>query len=1208
MAACSIPLSPPSPLVLDQTTSHQNTQWTQFKAKLNLYFTATNITDVNQRKALLIYTGGDELKLIYETLDPDNKKTYTEAITALDEYFQEKINYTYERYNFRNTEQLPSESARNFITRLRTNVSKCDFHKYSNDEAIIDTFIEKTSDSKLRRKLLRESKLTVTKLLETAADVEAAELHAVALEKQNNQDEYINKLNPQSKARKEYKPNKILNNSVPNIQSKPQNSNVRCYGCGRNGHLHGSEECPASGQECNFCGMKNHFQSVCLKKKNQNSQGNKPTINRSRNSKYVPPHKRDFSNVIRNQSDSDEEYLFSLNPVADISIKLDNVSVKFLRDSGASINIIDNGTYESLSKSTNIQLYPTKTKIFCYNSDTPLKLRGVFYTNASYGSNHQLARIFVADNKNAGCILGRETAIDLGVLNLKEVVNSVTNNDSEINNIITEYKDVFQGLGKMKNIKISFDINENIPPVSQHLRKIPYHMRKKVETKIKELMDLDIIEPVVGTTPWISPVIAVPKGNEIRLVVDMRQANQAVRHSHYPIPTLQELLMQFNGCKVFSKIDLLKGYHQLELDEKSRYITAFITHEGVFQYKRLVQGVNDAFTIYQYQISQIFKQENLIQNICDDILIGGRNKEEHDRNLRACLEILRENNLTVNPNKCVFGEKEVTFYGHTISESGIRPTSSIIAAIQNFTEPANKKEVRSFLGLVNYLGIFINNLATMTAPLRNLIREDTKWKWENKEKATFEKLKDIVTSDLCIAHFDASLETVLITDAGKLGLGAILAQKQLNGTMKPVSYASRSLTKQEMRYSQTEREALGVIWACEHYHLYLFGKEFTILSDHEPLKILYSAKGKPSPRILRWGLRLQSYDFKIEYIKGSSNPADILSIKPIQTCKQIENEIEKYINSIIAYSTPKAVSVSDIIEHSNRDETIQKVIQCINSNDWGDHKQLTDYYKIRSELSYKSGILMKGEQIVIPSKLQNPILKASHEYHLGIVRTKSLLRQKVWWPKINQQIEDMVSNCTACISHTNIQKTPMGHNSSPIEKPWNKVHVDYCGPFPDGTYYILGIIDSSSRWPELIITKDTSSTNTIKLLKRCFSNHGYPATIVTDNGPNLVSADVKEFCNLYKIHHKKATPYWPQANSEIESFYRVVSKYVKTLTAEGRKWKEEIGDFLLTYRNTPHSTTGVSPSMLLMNRPLRDKIPHIKSSANDQLFQEVKER
>ena len=185
-------------------------------------------------------------------------------------------------------------------------------------------------------------------------------------------------------------------------------------------------------------------------------------------------------------------------------------------------------------------------------------------------------------------------------------------------------------------------------------------------------------------------------------------------------------------------------------------------------------------------------------------------------------------------------------------------------AVRQFKEPKNKKEVMSFLGLVNYVSSFIPNLATETEPLRRLLLKDTVFVWGNIEKQTFYKLKNLVSSDMILVHFNPALETKLITDAGAVGLGAVLAQEQINGDIRPVYYASRSLSKQEMKYSQTEKEALAVVWATERFHLFLYGKHFKIISDHQPLRILYSHKGKPSPRVLRWGLRLQSYSFDIE--------------------------------------------------------------------------------------------------------------------------------------------------------------------------------------------------------------------------------------------------------------------------------------------------------------------------------------------------------
>ena len=261
------------------------------------------------------------------------------------------------------------------------------------------------------------------------------------------------------------------------------------------------------------------------------------------------------------------------------------------------------------------------------------------------------------------------------------------------------------------------------------------------------------------------------------------------------------------------------------------------------------------------------------------------------------------------------------------------------------------------------------------------------------------------------------VDTYVIVDAGPVGLGAIIAQEQVDKSIRPVAYASRSLSKTEQRYSQTEKEALAVVWACEKFHLYLYGKKFTILSDHKPLEVIYSPKGKPSPRILRWGLRLQSYNFTIKHISGVDNPADILSRQPLNTTNQrAMEETEQFINVVIANATPKAITFSDLLTESSKDTILIKVATCIESNRWPKDASLKPYFNIREELPYKSCIVVRDSQIVIPKSLQMRIIKLAHESHQGITKTKSLLREKVWWPGINNDIENEIKTCIPCLS------------------------------------------------------------------------------------------------------------------------------------------------------------------------------------------------
>ena len=1026
-------LTTPPPLCLSASTSDQQQIWEQWIEVLECYFTAAAIQSGKRRKAVLLYVGGEELRTIHKTLN-DEDETYDATKKLFNEHFRSKRNYTFERFKFRRLTPHSDESAIHFITRLKSQALMCNFEEYTPDDAICDQFIEKCRDSKLQGRLLSDSELTTDTLIQKSTTKELVEKYVSQMG--NDHGEEVDALNTQQYSRSDSKEqvNAMNNQQVRNYQQgrsyqnqpsrgfKQQsfrpaqqasrynrsdqtagNRSIYCYCCGSNNHIAKAPNCPATGKRCDYCGRMDHFESVC--------QSKKAGIPRRMNSLCSPKEDDELRSLSDLTCDEGDEYIFSLNNSTDVIIKVDNQPISFLRDSGSSVDLMDRGSLRKLQKKLNLTVHPSSAKIYPYGSKSSLPLDGLIYSNIEYQGTHHLARIHISSEENSGNILSRKSAIALGLIEMKEVIHAIKSDD-QLNLLKQEFPRVFKGLGKLKNVQIKFNIDPAVQPVCQHLRRIPFHVREKLEKRLKTLLELDIIEPVDGPTTWVSPVIAVPKGETIRLVVDMREANRAILRSHKPVPTLEELLDDFNGCKVYSKIDLNDGYHQEELHPESREITTFITHAGLFRYKRLVQGVKSALEEYQYHIDSLFSHQKRIRNISDDILIGGRTQEEHDENLKKCFQILSDNNLTVNAEKCKIGVKEISFFGHTISADGIHPTIDKVEAIQAFPVPTCQKDVHSFLGMINYLTRFIPNLASETAVLRKLLRKDIPWRWTEEENSVFEKLKKMLSSDLVVAHYDQSLPTSLIVDASPEGLGAILTQKQMDGTLKPVYYASRALTVQEKKYCQTEREALAVVWGCERFHLYLFGIEFTVLTDHNPLTVIYSPKGKPSPRILRWGLRLQSYSFNIIHIPGSTNPADMLSIHPIPTDDQAEvesEETEMFINAIISYAVPKALTLSEIITESNKDETLVKVQQSVATNNWSDNSNMLKPYKqVRNELSTKGGIVLKGDRIIIPSALQERTLKLAHESHLGIVKTKAMLRGKVWWPGIDEAVENLI--------------------------------------------------------------------------------------------------------------------------------------------------------------------------------------------------------
>ena len=409
---------------------------------------------------------------------------------------------------------------------------------------------------------------------------------------------------------------------------------------------------------------------------------------------------------------------------------------------------------------------------------------------------------FTVINGNSRVLLGKETAEKMGVLRVGPTtghhVCSVTTEGSN-GDIIEQYP---EGVGKLKNYQESLHIDDSVKPIAQPVRRLPFGLWEKVDSKLDELLREDIIEEVISVpTKWVSPVVAVPKSNQdIRLCVDMRKANMAIIRERHYVPTIEEVLSDLQGSTIFSKCDLKWGFHQIELDEKSRDITTLITHRGLYRYKRLLFGITSAPEKYQKIIKDVLQGCPGVANIADDLIIHGKGLEEHDRHLFGVLKRLKKCGLTLNADKCQFRLPKLTFYRHDLSRSGVSPSEEKVMAIRNAKAPQNSSEIRSFLGLVQYSAKFIPDFATVSEPLRQLTRKNVKFVWGRQQAEAFEKLKEIISKAETLAYFKNNCKTRIVGDAGPTGLGAVLLQQQ-HGIWRVVSYASRNLTDVERRYS-----------------------------------------------------------------------------------------------------------------------------------------------------------------------------------------------------------------------------------------------------------------------------------------------------------------------------------------------------------------------------------------------------------------------
>lgn len=1102
-----------------------------------------------RRRALLLHFAGPDVQDIFSTLpDTGTAKEYDKAVAALNNYFVPKVNTAYARHLFRQITQNTGEKTQQFVTRLRQAAKDCGYGT-DTDNHVRDEVLAKCTSTALRRKLLEEGEtLTLTRTLEIADQFEKVEAQMASLA------EGVHRIRETSKDKSE----------------APSRQRGECYRCGKSGHYGRDPNCPAKGQVCKKCGKKDHFAKVCRSKGND-----------------------DRNNENLNQIEENCEYAFHIHDdnTPMIGVKVGGINLDVLIDSGASSNIISEKTWESLKAqriSCVSQKGPTKKNLYAYASKTPLAIKGTFTCDVKAGQRETTAEFLVIKGEGTP-LLGRKTATELGTLKVGVDVAAICEED-----IFTKYPTVFQGVGKLNSRQVTLHVDPNAKPVAQPLRRTPFQLREKVTDKIKELIHHDIIEPVEGPTPWVNPVVIVPKtGGDIRLCIDMRRANEAIIRTHYTIPTVDELLQNMNGSQFFSKLDLKWGYHQLELTPESREITTFATHDGLYRYKRLLFGVTSASEIYQHEISTTLAGIEGVENISDDIIVHAPDQATHDQRLHETLQRLQDSNLTLNKEKCVFNMSNLVFMGVLLSEKGVGPTKERVAAILDTREPESVAEVRSFLGLANYSSRFIPHFATQTEPLRRLLKKGTQFQFGPDQKKAFQSLKQSMAKAGTLAYFDKSAPTKIVADASPVGLGAVLLQKQQK-QWTPIHYASRGLTECEQRYSQTEKEALALVWSCERLHNYIYGIRFDLETDHKPLEVIYGPRSKPCARIERWVLRLQPYDFRVVYVPGLQNIADPLSrlLKPNTEDEPVRtpNATEEYVRFVAAQAVPGALTAKEIEEASAGDNEMVEVRQAVQT---GCYDNCKDYIPVAGELCVIGQLILRGTRIVVPLQLRQRVLALAHEGHLGVVGTKQNLRSKVYWPGMDKEAERYCRGCHGCQLVARPDPPEHLRPSDLPDGPWQDIACDLLGPLPSG-HSLLVVVDYYSRYYEVCVMQSTSAEKVIDQLDEVFSRHGFPMTIKSDNGPQFISNEFDEYCRQNAITNQRVTPKWAQANGEVERQNRSILKRLQIAQAEGKPWRGELRKYLRVYRSLPHNTTGKSPSELLFNRQMRGKIPDLR--------------
>ncbi|XP_055623628.1 uncharacterized protein K02A2.6-like [Toxorhynchites rutilus septentrionalis] len=1052
---------------------------------------------------------------------------YDVAIQKLDEHFEPMRRRNYERHLFRQIIQKQEERFADYVLRLLIQAKRCEFDRYDTREVedrIIEQVVETCQSNELRRQILAKDLALeeIVALGTTLADVQQQMKELDRTHHEIKPSEIVNKISKQQFAGRR-RPYSMSTNTY----------NRACFACDRKGHLKGDSICRARNAKCLKCGETGHFINRCLKRTHRfESEAAKP--------KCI----RQIAETVENRGElqTDEKIFYAMGKNV-FNFVVGGIKIPMVIDSGADANVIEESTWNRARvagiKFTEMS-QEIDRKLVAYASEHPMKIKFMFCANVEAGSNSVNAKFYVVERGQQN-LLGDSTAKALKVLKVGFDVGAVNASDWKI-------------FPKIKGIVLEIPIDRSVQPIQQAYRRAPIALEERIHNKLKYLLEMDIIEKVNGPSPWVSPVVPVLKqSGDIRLCVDMRRANQAVLRETHPLPVVEELIADVEGAVKFSKLDVKDAYHQLELSEESRVITTFITKYGLFGYKRLMFGISCAPELFQKVMDTIVAGLDGVMVYLDDVIVFGRTQEEHDGRLRKLLQRFEEYGVVLNKDKCQFNVEKLELLGHELSSEGVKPTECRVQAVNQFRRPNNITELRSFLGLVTYVGRFIPHLASKTDSLRALLRSECKFVWTEEHQKAFDEIKKAVCDIKKLGFFNVKDKTILVADASPTGLGAVLLQEDVQGQKQIIAYASKSLTNLERKYFQTEKEALALVWAVDRFKLYLQGAKFALVTDCKPLKFLFGPNSKPCARIERWVLRLQSYSYDVVYQPGSTNLADVLSRLSVTNSETYDPENESYIQMLATFSAPVAITVQEIQEETKKDEEIQKVITSLEAGTWSE--EVKSYKAYATELCTTSNVLFRGDRIVVPTSLRSRIMEIAHEGHPGVVVMKSRLRQKVWWPGMDAGTERFVRSSKDCTIVSSVAAPePLIRTKIP-DKPWVHIAVDFMGPLPSG-HNLLVLIDYFSRFIEVIIMKEISARNTILALHETFCRYGIPESIKSDNGPQFISEPLQNFCKEFGIELRKTTPYWPQANGEVECDNRSLKKRLQ-ISQESTKmdWK-----------------------------------------------------
>ena len=774
-------------------------------------------------------------------------------------------------------------------------------------------------------------------------------------------------------------------------------------------------------------------------------------------------------------------------------------------------------------------------------------------------------------------------------------------------------------------------------------------MRAELERQLEDMQKQGIIEE--SNSVWHSPVVMVKKpNNEWRFCVDYRKLNAVTEPMSFPIPHMSDVFdtLAQSKAEIFSTLDLRSGFWQVPLHKDTKHKSAFITHQGIFEFNRLSFGMVNAPMTFQSLMTKVLKNLNfkIALVYIDDLLIFSKDFDQHLHHLNLVFDNLRSANLTLHPSKCKFATKQVKYLGHIVSKDGLRVNPENTDKIRNCQSPTNVKQVRSALGMMGYYRKFVKDYAKIAQPLNNLFKKDTKFNWTEDCEQAFNVLKTKLIEAPILRYPKFEDEFVLSVDSSDYSIGYVLTQEH-DGKQHPICFGGRALRENELKWHITDKEGLALVEGIQHFKHYLANSKFTVFTDNVSVKYLQKIKDCQG-RLGRWGILLQGYSFEIKHKSSLQNcTADFLSRQKYKDSDPVEShELADHIYSL---ETPKQLTQvtlvypgetdaevlitdtadAEVLDLPDKDRDISVGI-AIYQQECPELKHIYQYLAQRQvpedpqlartvvaesyNYELEDGVLKHFytrrckqvpmeerlvKQTAIPRCLRDELLKSYHDCiagggHQGFERTYAALRNKYYWPSMYENIRQYVKTCEVCQqSKRAFNAKPPPLHPQPVDDVFGRWQMDILSGLPttkDKYKHILVLVDSYSKWVELFPLRTQEATEVASVLFReIISRYGAPRSILSDRGKNFMSNLVKALSELFEIKRHFTSPYHPMGNglTEVKNSYilQALRAYCK---GQQDDWPEILPGIMMAYRSTPATqSTQYSPFFMLYGREMR---------------------